>query len=260
VQRRAAAGRAVRRLGVPAPAAVELLHRELLRAGGRWAELVELDPTDEQAHLGLAQALLAPATGRRLRQLDALEQVLREELGIGLSPEAYDLRERRGTPRWPRPQRRPGTGLARQSAHFCRTADGVRLAYATSGAGPPLVKVSNWLTHLDYDWASPVWSHWWQALSEDRQLVRYDERGCGLSDWDVDETSFTLDAWVADLETVVDTLGLDRFPLLGISQGGPIPLTYAARHPERVSHLAVYGTCTRPTWAWATASWPRWAS
>jgi len=128
----------------------------------------------------------------------------------------------------------------------------VRLAYATSGAGPPLVKVSNWLTHLDYDWASPVWSHWWQALSEDRQLVRYDERGCGLLDWDVDETSFTLDAWVADLETVVDTLGLDRFPLLGISQGGPIPLTYAARHPERVSHLAVYGTCTRPTWAWAT--------
>ena len=120
MQRRAAAGRAVRRLGVPAPAAVELLHRELLRAGGRWAELVELDPTDEQAHLGLAQALLAPATGRRLRQLDALEQVLREELGIGLSPEAYDLRERRGTPRWPRPQRRPGTGLARQSAPLLR--------------------------------------------------------------------------------------------------------------------------------------------
>jgi pimeloyl-ACP methyl ester carboxylesterase len=69
---------------------------------------------------------------------------------------------------------------------FCRTADGVRLAYATSGNGPPLVKASNWLTHLDYDWASPVWSHWWTALSDGRTLVRYDERGCGLSDWSVD--------------------------------------------------------------------------
>jgi pimeloyl-ACP methyl ester carboxylesterase len=124
----------------------------------------------------------------------------------------------------------------------------VRLAYATSGAGPPLVKASNWLTHLDYDWASPVWSHWWQALSEDRLLVRYDERGCGLSDRDVDAASFTLDAWVADLETVVDTLGLERFPLLGMSQGGPIAVRYAARHPERVSHLVIYGTCARATW------------
>ena len=143
-------------------------------------------------------------------------------------------------------------GLARQTVHFCRTLDGVRLAYALSGAGPPLVKASNWLTHLDYDWGSPVWSHWWQALSEDRRLVRYDERGCGLSDWDVDEDSFTLEAWVADLETVVDTLGLERFPLLGMSQGGPIAITYAARHPERVSHLVVYGTCARATWARAT--------
>ena len=80
-------------------------------------------------------------------------------------------------------------------------------------------------------------------------LVRYDERGCGLSDWDVDDDSFTLDAWVRDLETVVDALGLERFPLLGISQGGPIAITYAARHPERVSHVVVYGTCARATWA-----------
>ena len=149
-------------------------------------------------------------------------------------------------------RRRSGRGrapLATQHVSFCRTTDGVRLAYASSGSGPPLVKASNWLTHLDYDWDSPVWRHWWQALSRAHTLVRYDERGCGLSDWDVDADSFTLDAWVRDLETVVDALGLERFPLLGISQGGPIAITYAARHPERVSHLVVYGTCARATWA-----------
>ena len=80
-----------------------------------------------------------------------------------------------------------------------------------------------------------MWRHWWEALSSRHTLVRYDERGCGLSDWDVDGESFTLDAWVRDLEAVVDALGLERFPLLGISQGGPIAITYAHRHPERVS-------------------------
>jgi pimeloyl-ACP methyl ester carboxylesterase len=93
-----------------------------------------------------------------------------------------------------------------------------------------------------------VWRHWWQALSQHHTLVRYDERGCGLSDWDVDDDSYTLDAWVRDLETVVDALGLERFPLLGISQGGPIAIRYAAKHPERVSHVIVYGTCARGSW------------
>ena len=116
----------------------------------------------------------------------------------------------------------------------------MRLAYATVGDGPPLVKVANWLTHLDYDWESPVWRHWWRDLSARHRLVRYDERGCGLSDWDVDD--FSLETWVADLETVVDAAGLERFPLLGISQGGPVAMTYAARHPERVSGLILYGT------------------
>lgn len=234
---------------------VELLGRELLRACGRWGELVELDPTDELAHLGVAQELLARGDrAGALRQLDVLEQVLRDEFGIGPSPEAYDLRMRAlDGPVAPTHGLSPRhAGLARQRIRFCRTRDGIRLAYATSGAGPPLVKASNWLTHLDYDWASPVWAHWWQALSDDHVLVRYDERGCGLSDWDVDKTSFTLEAWVTDLEIVVDTLGLERFPLLGMSQGGPIALTYAARHPERVSHLIIYGTCAHSTWARAS--------
>jgi pimeloyl-ACP methyl ester carboxylesterase len=96
-----------------------------------------------------------------------------------------------------------------------------------------------------------VWRAWWRALSQRHTLVRYDERGCGLSQWGVDD--FTLDAWVRDLETVVDTLGLERFPLLGISQGGPVAIRYAARHPERVTHIVIYGTCARSTWQNATA-------
>ncbi|HXU98122.1 MAG TPA: alpha/beta fold hydrolase, partial [Jiangellaceae bacterium] len=127
-----------------------------------------------------------------------------------------------------------------QEIRFCTASDGVRLAYATMGDGPPLVKVANWLSHLDYDWESPVWRHWLVELSRRFTLVRYDERGCGLSDWDLPHFSF--EEWVDDLETVVDAAGLDRFPLLGISQGGPVAIAYAVRHPERVSHLVVFGS------------------
>ena len=134
-----------------------------------------------------------------------------------------------------RPEQRPP-----QRVQLCTGADGVHLAYSVGGTGPTLVKAANWLTHLDYDWESPVWRHWWRELSSRYQLVRYDERGCGLSDWDVED--FSLEAWVSDLETVVDAAGLDRFVLLGISQGGPVAITYAARHPERVRGLILYGT------------------
>jgi DNA-binding winged helix-turn-helix (wHTH) protein/pimeloyl-ACP methyl ester carboxylesterase len=126
-----------------------------------------------------------------------------------------------------------------QKIRFCRAHDGVRIAYATSGRGPPLVKTANWLTHLEYDWVSPVWRHWLTELSRDHTLIRYDERGSGLSDWQVEDLSF--DAWVRDLEAVVDELGLERFPLLGISQGCAVAVAYAARHPERVSRLLLYG-------------------
>lgn len=126
-----------------------------------------------------------------------------------------------------------------QEVRFCRSGDGVRLAFATAGDGPPLVKAANWLTHLRHDWESIVWGHWLRDLSARHRLVHYDERGSGLSDWDVADVSF--ESWVHDLETVVDALGLDRFPLLGISQGGAVAVAYAARHPERVSHLVLYG-------------------
>lgn len=131
----------------------------------------------------------------------------------------------------------------KQAIRFCTADDGVRIAYATTGTGPPLVKVSNWLSHLEFDWDSPVWRHWLKELSRDHTLLRYDERGCGLSDWNVTELSF--EAWVHDLETVVDAAGVDRFPLLGISQGASLAITYAVRHPERVSHLVLYGGYAR---------------
>ncbi len=127
----------------------------------------------------------------------------------------------------------------KQEIKYCRAPDGVRLAYAISGSGPPLVKTANFLNHLEYDWESPVWRHVVRGLSLEHTLVRYDARGNGMSDWDVDELSF--DAWVSDLETVVDAAGVDRFPLLGISQGCAISIAYAVRHPERVSHLVLYG-------------------
>lgn len=131
------------------------------------------------------------------------------------------------------------TSLLEQHIQFCTAPDGVNIAYATSGAGPPLVKPANWMTHLEYDWESPVWRHWMRELSRERTLVRYDERGCGLSDHDVDDLSF--EAWVRDLESVVDAIGLEQFPLLGLSQGCAVAITYAVRHPERVTQLVLYG-------------------
>jgi pimeloyl-ACP methyl ester carboxylesterase len=144
---------------------------------------------------------------------------------------------------------RTGEGAQHQGGHmeqeirFCTASDGVRIAYATMGQGPPLVKAANWLSHLEYDLESPVWSHWLHELSRDHTLIRYDERGCGLSEWDVEDHSH--DAWVKDLEAVVDAAGLTRFALMGISQGGPVAIAFAAQHPECVSQLVLYGTYAR---------------
>src|SRR6266536_852940 len=126
-----------------------------------------------------------------------------------------------------------------QQIHFCTTPDGVQIAYSTVGDGPPLVKAANWLNHLEFDWQSPIWRHLLEVLASDHLLVRYDERGNGLSDWQVEDLTF--EAFVRDLESVVDATGLERFPLLGISQGGAVAIAYAVRHPEKVSHLILYG-------------------
>lgn len=126
-------------------------------------------------------------------------------------------------------------------AHLLTANDGVRLAWMMDGHGPPLVKASNWLTHLEYDSESPVWRHWLEFLTDRFRYLRYDERGCGLSDWETGE-NLSLDRWVADMEAVVDAAGLDQpFVLLGISQGAGTAVAYAAKHPQRVSRLILYG-------------------
>jgi class 3 adenylate cyclase/pimeloyl-ACP methyl ester carboxylesterase len=134
------------------------------------------------------------------------------------------------------PQREPAY---EQEIQFCTSQDGVRLAYSRIGRGPPLVKTGNWMTHLEFDFESPIWRPLYRELSRDHTLVRYDARGNGLSDREVEEVSF--EAFVRDLEAVVDASGLDRFALLGISQGCAVSIAYATRHPERVTHLILYG-------------------
>ena len=133
--------------------------------------------------------------------------------------------------------------MADQKLGFCTTDDGVRICYATVGEGPPLVKAPNWLTHLEYEWQSPIWGHWWEELSANHTVIRFDQRGSGLSDWNVEDLSFN--AWVSDLEAVVEALNLERFVLLGISQGGAVAIEYIARHPEKVEKLLLYGAYAR---------------
>lgn len=135
-----------------------------------------------------------------------------------------------------------------QEIRFARSSDGVQIAYAIAGSGPPLVKAANWLTHIEYDFESPIWGYLFREIASRRTLIRYDERGVGLSDRDIG--GFTIDDWVADLEAVVDTLGLERFPILGISQGGAVAVAYAAKHPERVTHLILHGAYTRGWRTW----------
>lgn len=130
-----------------------------------------------------------------------------------------------------------------QSIRFCRSFDGTMIAFATVGDGPPLVKAPNWLNHLEYDWESPVWRHWFRELAKDHRLVRFDQRGNGLSDWDVSDIDF--EALVRDMQAVIDAAGLQRFPLVGISQGCAISIAYAVRNPDRVSRLVLYGGYAR---------------
>jgi class 3 adenylate cyclase/pimeloyl-ACP methyl ester carboxylesterase len=131
----------------------------------------------------------------------------------------------------------------KQHIHFCAAPDGAQIAYASVGSGPPLVKAPNWMNHLEYDWKSPVWRHLIQELAREHELIRFDQRGNGLSDWDVQDISF--EAFVRDLETVVEAVGLEQFSLLGISQGSAISIAYAVRYPERVRGLILYGGYAR---------------
>lgn len=136
------------------------------------------------------------------------------------------------------------TKRAAQRIRYVRTGDGVQLAWAEAGTGPVMVKAANWLTHLEYEWESPVWRHWIRFFSDHFRFIRHDERGCGMTDWNVGDLSF--ERWVEDLEDVVAAADpRTPFALLGISQGAAICVAYAVRHPERVSHLVLYGAYAR---------------
>lgn len=130
--------------------------------------------------------------------------------------------------------------IPRQEIRFCRSSDGVQIAYAVHGSGPPLVADSCWLSHLQYDWQSPVWRHYLAEWGRSHTVIRFDERGHGLSDRDVEDHG--LDVRLADLEAVVDDARLESFSLMAMAQGGPVAISYAARHPERVAKLVFYGS------------------
>jgi DNA-binding SARP family transcriptional activator/pimeloyl-ACP methyl ester carboxylesterase len=223
------------------------LHRAVLIAlGERFAaspekalpyvrELVALDVLEEDAWARPIALLNRLGRGREAEEQFAAASAALSEVG-GVT---HILEEARAGPARPveRPPRDPSE--PRQEIRFCRSPDGTGLAYALAGMGPPLVKAANWLNHLEYDWESPIWGHLLHGLAQEHRLLRYDARGNGLSDWEPGELS--LETWLADLETVVDAAGYDRFPLFGVSQGCTIAIAYAVKHPERVSHLVLYG-------------------
>ncbi|QNM81770.1 alpha/beta fold hydrolase [Sphingomonas sabuli] len=136
-----------------------------------------------------------------------------------------------------RPSSKPGR--AGQAVLYCRARDGTRLAWSAAGRGPPLVKTANWLNHLEFDWESPLWRPWLEELTSTNQLIRYDERGNGMSDWDASDLSF--EKLVDDLETVVDAAGVERFDLFAISQGAPVAVAYSLRHPGRIRRMVLLG-------------------
>jgi pimeloyl-ACP methyl ester carboxylesterase/DNA-binding SARP family transcriptional activator/predicted ATPase len=183
-----------------------------------------LDPDD--ATLGPRAEALADAARTQSRT----SQAPRQEL-----PPAPNLQPSPARPIADDDQRRP----IGQELRFCTAPDGVRIAFACSGEGPPILRAAHWMSHLQHDWESLVWRHWMEGLSRENRLIRYDERGNGMSDWDVPDLSF--DLMLGDLETVVDAAGLDRFTLLGVSQSCALSVAYAVRHPERVAGLILYG-------------------
>jgi pimeloyl-ACP methyl ester carboxylesterase len=217
-----------------------------------------LAPADEGAQAMLVRLLRAAghsreaeqqfqSAERRLEEFDAVRTgALRQAAQRSLQDKSRSRADDQIVAR-PHAERLP----ARPALHevkFCRTSDGVRIAYARVGDGPPLVWAAHWLSHLAFSWESPIWRHWTEEFARDHSFVHYDERGNGLSDWD--NPTFSVDAFVRDLEAVVDALGLDRFALVGSSKGGATAMAYAARHPERVSHLVLCGAFAQGWRVW----------
>jgi pimeloyl-ACP methyl ester carboxylesterase/DNA-binding SARP family transcriptional activator len=209
---------------------------------------VEIEPDNQTAHLQLIGHLAATGSvAKALAQATASRRML-VELG-GLDERELSRALRGLISPAPLAPSAPAVALTlRQDIRFCTSGDGVRIAYATVGSGPPLVKTANWLNHLEFDWESPIWRPIFDAFASDHTFVRYDSRGNGLSDWNVEH--LTLDAFVGDLKAVVDAARIERFPLLAMSQGCAFAIEFAARYPERVSSLILYGGYAR---GWRTS-------
>ncbi|WP_240914037.1 alpha/beta hydrolase [Microbulbifer sp. SH-1] len=199
----------------------------------RWHELEPLNPS---AATALVTQLDRMGLALELASLGAELDSRFTKAGISWSADARAAADSKSNPSAGPTEREL---LARQKIHFCKAADGARIAYASVGEGAPIVKAANWLTHLEHDWDAPIWSPLFRDLASDHRFIRYDERGNGLSDWNVSDISF--DAFVTDLETVVDACGVEQFSLLGISQGAAVSIEYAVRYPERVKHLILFG-------------------
>ena len=215
------------------PVAATIDYKNLIERAQRDEELAGQDFADVRA--ALDQPLLAGLDLPDHSHYQAWLTAMREEAEALRTRLLPDLGARAGTP-LDRPSQ---LHLARQKIGFAGAKDGTRIAWARIGSGPPLLKAANWLNHLELDWDSEVWSPLFQELARDYSLVRYDERGNGMSDWDAADLGF--DAFVTDLETVVAQSSVERFPLLGISQGAAVAIEYAAKNPDRVSHLILWG-------------------
>jgi pimeloyl-ACP methyl ester carboxylesterase/DNA-binding SARP family transcriptional activator len=199
-----------------------------------WVERSPHDPEPEEA---LIRLLLAAGREEEAEQQRALAIRRLADAGV---PATAALRDSPAIPLPAEPEAAASDKLPplKQEIHFCQASDGTTLAYSVTGSGPPLVKAANWLNHLEADLHSPLWKHWIRALIAIRSVWRYDERGNGLSDW---HAPLNFEAFVDDLESVVDAAGLDRFDLLGISQGAAVAIAYAVRHPERVRKMHLWG-------------------
>jgi DNA-binding SARP family transcriptional activator/pimeloyl-ACP methyl ester carboxylesterase len=206
-------------------------------------DLVDADPYSVAAHAMLIRVL---STSGRREEAERQHEISMKQLSDSAPQELKALTEALGdfgTEEKLAVQSSSVPKSLEQEIRFCTTKDKVRIAYASVGNGPPLIKTANWLNHLEYDWDSPVWRHVFRGFAADRRFIRYDERGNGLSDWDVEDISF--DAFVRDLESVVEASGVEKFPLLGISQGCAISVEYVLRNPGRVTHLILYGGYAR---------------
>lgn len=219
----------------PANEAAQATLVRLLRAAGRWREAEEQFQSSQRR----LDAFNVVCVGvlRQAAQLPVRADV-RTSAGEGVVPPANAERA----------HERP----VLHEVKFCRTADDVRIAYACAGEGPPVVWATHWLSHLAFNWESPIWRHWTEEFAKDYNFIHYDQRGHGLSDWE--NPDFSVDAFVRDLEAVVDAIGLDRFALIGSSRASSTAIAYAARHPERVSQLVLHGALALGWREWGDAA------